>query len=83
MDILEKIYLKSLFPKSEIIYNINAPMQCMMKGICGQCIQKTNDDQGYMFSCSCQYVKTENIDFDFINNRLSQNSLFEKLSTLQ
>lgn len=70
---------KSLFPNVEITYSINSPMQCMMKGICGQCIQKTNDENGYVFSCACQNFNADSIDFQCLNNRLSQNSLFEKI----
>ena len=70
---------ESLFPNVEITYSINSPMQCMMKGICGQCVQKTNDKNGYVFSCECQDFNAESIDFQCLNNRLSQNSLFEKI----
>lgn len=69
----------SLFPNIEITYSINSPMQCMMKGICGQCIQKTNDGNGYRFSCTGQDFDAGSIDFECLNNRLSQNSLFEKM----
>ena len=69
----------SLFPNIEITYSINSPMQCMMKGICGQCIQKTNDENGYRFSCTGQDFDAGSIDFKCLNNRLSQNSLFEKM----
>lgn len=69
----------SLFPNIEITYSINSLMQCMMKGICGQCIQKTNDNNGYKFSCTGQEFDAGAIDFECLNNRLSQNSLFEKI----
>lgn len=67
------------FPNIEITYSINSPMQCMMKGICGQCIQKTKDDNGYIFSCARQNFNADSIDFQCLNNRLTQNSLFEKM----
>ena len=35
-----KVYEQELFKDSEFVCGILAPMQCMMKGICGQCIQK-------------------------------------------
>ena len=69
----------SLFSNVDITYSINSPMQCMMKGICGQCIQKINDKDGYVFSCACQDLEASSIDFQCLNNRLSQNSLFEKM----
>lgn len=65
----------TLFPNSEIICSINSPMQCMMKGICGQCIQKINDEKGYIFTCACQNQNSEIIDFKVLNNRLNQNYL--------
>jgi len=69
----------SLFSNDvEMICSINSPMQCMMKGICGQCIQKVSDDRGCVFSCQYQDQNAEFIDFDVLHDRLSQNSLFEK-----
>lgn len=70
---------QEFFAGAEIVFNINSPMQCMMKGICGQCIQKVNDERGYIFSCVCQEQKTEMIDFEILKNRLTQNSLLEKI----
>lgn len=67
------------FPNIEIIYSINSLMQCMMKGICGQCIQKTKDQNGYIFSCAYQNLNADYIDFQCLNNRQTQNSLFEKI----
>ena len=72
-------YQDYFFSNIEITYSINSPMQCMMKGICGQCIQKTKDDNGYIFSCASQNLSADSIDFQCLNNRLSQNSLFEKM----
>ena len=69
---------QELFGNAEMICSINSPMQCMMKGICGQCVQKVNDERGYIFSCACQDQNADIIDFDALNNRLRQNSLLEK-----
>lgn len=71
---------EQLFSKNvQMICSVNSPMQCMMKGICGQCIQKTNDEKGYIFSCACQDQQSQNIDFEVLSDRLKQNSLFEKV----
>jgi NADPH-dependent glutamate synthase beta subunit-like oxidoreductase/NAD(P)H-flavin reductase len=70
---------QEFFAGAEIIFNLNSPMQCMMKGICGQCIQKVNDERGYIFSCVCQEQKAETIDFEILKNRMTQNSLLEKI----
>jgi len=68
-----------LFGDVEMICSINSPMQCMMKGICGQCVQKVNNEEKYIFSCICQDQNSDIIDFDILKNRLEQNSLLEKI----
>jgi NADPH-dependent glutamate synthase beta subunit-like oxidoreductase/NAD(P)H-flavin reductase len=65
--------------ETELIVSINSPMQCMMKGICGQCLQKVTDQRKYIFTCACQDQNAEIIDFTGLKNRLEQNSLQEKL----
>ena len=55
-------------------------MQCMMKGICGQCIQKIDDKKGYIYSCACQEYDIRKFDPKLNVIRLGQNSLLEKLS---
>ena len=70
---------QELFGDAEMICSINSPMQCIMKGICGQCIQKVNDQRGYIFSCACQHQNADRINFNVLNNRLQQNSLLEKI----
>lgn len=72
----------ALFPEAIIICNINSLMQCMMRGICGQCVQQSLDSNGYIFSCACQYQENKLINFNNLKSRLSQNSLLEKLSVL-
>ncbi len=66
-----------------MICSINSPMQCMMKGICGQCVQKTNNKNGYIFSCACQDQNSDIIDFKTLKHRLSQNSLLEKMAEMK
>jgi NAD(P)H-flavin reductase len=66
------------------IANLNNPMQCMMKGICSQCLQaKTDEKTGevkYFYSCINPDQKLGEIDFNFLKNRCGQNSLPEKLT---
>lgn len=72
---------KELFQQNcELICSINSPMQCMMKGICGQCVQQVFDERNYIFTCSCQDQNAEIIDFANLTNRLQQNSLQEKIA---
>ena len=66
--------------KTTMTYTLNSPMQCMMKGICGQCIQKVTDSREYIFSCSCQDQDSDIIDFEILKKRLQQNSLSEKFN---
>ncbi len=68
------------FPNKDLICRINPPMQCMMKGICGHCLQKVNDSKGYIFSCSNQEHIINNINFNSLSNNLNQNNILEYIS---
>jgi NAD(P)H-flavin reductase len=63
------------------VASINSPMQCMMKEICGQCIQAHILEDGrreYVFSCVNQDQNLLTADFQMLNQRLMQNALLEK-----
>jgi len=65
------------------IGSINSPMQCMMKGICAQCLCKhvdANGDEYFVYSCYNQDQDLDKVDFPHLNARLRQNSVQEKLS---
>ena len=68
------------------IGSINSPMQCMMKGICAQCLCKHIDkDSGkefFVYSCYNQDQDLDKVDFPHLNARLRQNTVQEKLSNL-
>jgi len=68
------------------IGSINSPMQCMMKGICAQCLCKHVDaDSGkeyFVYSCYNQDQDLDKVDFPHLNARLRQNTVQEKLSSL-
>jgi NADPH-dependent glutamate synthase beta subunit-like oxidoreductase/NAD(P)H-flavin reductase len=76
--------LKLYFKEGHVaIGSINSPMQCMMKEICAQCLQrhydpKTNREE-YVFSCANQDQNLDLVDFANLNARLKQNSLQEKV----
>ena len=79
--------LKHLFkPDIKVTASINSPMQCMMKGICGQCIQRHVDpitaQESFVYSCVNQDQCSSRVDFDFLQNRLKQNSVLEKCTSL-
>jgi len=69
-----------LKPKHAAIGSINSPMQCMMKEICAQCLQR-HKDGSYVYSCFNQDQKLDDVDFGNLNQRLTQNSLQEKLTS--
>lgn len=89
MHEIAKIKHQNLIPsfgKAKIaIASLNSPMQCMMKGVCSQCLQRKMNDEGkeeYFYSCSKQDQDMERFDFDFLHNRCEQNSLSEKVSKM-
>ena len=68
------------------IGSINSPMQCMMKEVCAQCLQRhVNPHTGeefFVFSCFNQDQHLDFVDFKNLNDRLRANSIQEKLSNL-
>jgi NADPH-dependent glutamate synthase beta subunit-like oxidoreductase/NAD(P)H-flavin reductase len=68
------------------IGSINSPMQCMMKEICAQCMQRHVDPETkketFVFSCFNQDQVLETVDFANLGTRLRQNSAAEKLTSL-
>ncbi|MDP2902983.1 MAG: FAD-dependent oxidoreductase [Methylovulum sp.] len=66
------------------IGSINSPMQCMMKGICAQCLCKHVDAETgkeyFVYSCYNQDQELDQVDFPHLNARLRQNTVQEKLS---
>jgi len=59
-------------------------MQCMMKAICAQCLQRHIDkdthEEKFVFSCMNQDQCMDEVDFQNLNSRLRANTLMEKLS---
>jgi NAD(P)H-flavin reductase len=68
------------------IASINSPMQCMMKEVCAQCLQRHSDPvtgkETILFSCFNQDQEMDRVDFVNLAARLRQNSVQEKLSNL-
>ena len=75
-----------LNPRHVGIGSINSPMQCMMKEVCAQCLQRHVDPatgrEEFIFSCYNQDQELDRVDFDNLQARLRQNSVQEKLSNL-
>ncbi len=67
------------------IASLNSPMQCMLKGVCSQCLQKRVDEKGeveFFYSCADQDQNIDRFDFTHLHNRCEQNSLAEKISRM-
>jgi NADPH-dependent glutamate synthase beta subunit-like oxidoreductase/NAD(P)H-flavin reductase len=75
-----------LKPDHVAIGSINSPMQCMMKEVCAQCLQRhVNPHTGeefFVFSCFNQDQHLDFVDFKNLNDRLRANSIQEKLTNL-
>jgi len=79
--------LKDYFTPGHIaVGSINSPMQCMMKEVCAQCLQKHVDPrtgkETVVFSCSNQDQDLDTVDFANLAARLRANSVQEKLTNL-
>ncbi len=83
-----KIQLKDFFIKDPRIFgSVYSTMQCMLKGVCAQCLQwqvdpETGKRTKAVFACSWPDQPLELIDFDNIDERQIQNRLQEQLSSL-
>jgi NADPH-dependent glutamate synthase beta subunit-like oxidoreductase/NAD(P)H-flavin reductase len=66
------------------IGSINSPMQCMMKEVCAQCLQRLRDPvtgkERVVFTCFNQDQELDAVDFPHLRERLRANSMQEKLS---
>jgi hypothetical protein len=73
-----------LHPHHIGIASINSPMQCMMKAICAQCLQRHVDPitgkETFVFSCVNQDQLMDEVDFANLNARLKANSVMEKIT---
>lgn len=66
---------------------VGSPMQCMLKGVCAQCLQwqidpRTGERTRAVFSCAGQDQPLAWIDLDNLSARQRQNSLADQLSAL-
>jgi NADPH-dependent glutamate synthase beta subunit-like oxidoreductase/NAD(P)H-flavin reductase len=67
------------------IASINSPMQCMMKAVCAQCVQRhvipETNEEVFVFTCFNQDQKMDEVDFNNLSSRLRANSLMEKITS--
>lgn len=75
-----------LKPEHCALGSINSPMQCMMKEICAQCLQRHVDPrtgkESFVFSCFNQDQALDLVDFTHLDLRLKANSVLEKQTDL-
>jgi hypothetical protein len=75
-----------LKPGHVAIGSINSPMQCMMKEICAQCLQRHTDPvtgkETFVFSCTNQDQELDKVDFQHLQARLKGNAALERLASL-
>jgi len=74
-------------PGAQWIASVYGPMQCMLKGVCAQCLQwqidpKTGQRTKAVYACSWQHQPMELIDINNIAERLGQNRAQETLTQL-
>jgi NAD(P)H-flavin reductase len=78
------VLLPHLDPKHVAIASINSPMQCMMKEVCAQCLQRHVDPETgketVVFTCYNQDQPIDRVDFKNLSARLRLNSAQEKLT---
>lgn len=79
--------LQPFFKENHLaIGSINSPMQCMMKEICAQCLQRHVDpltgQETIVYSCRNQDQELDQVDFVNLNTRLRQNSVQEKMTAM-
>jgi len=79
--------LKNLLSKNPHVQaSVYSTMQCMLKGVCAQCLQwqidpETGNRTKAVFACSWPEQPLELIDIDNIDERQIQNFLSEKLNS--
>ena len=80
------VLAEHLNPEHVGIGSINSPMQCMMKQVCAQCLQRHVDPatgkETFVFSCFNQDQKLDDVDFVNLRARLRQNTVLEKMTNL-
>jgi len=83
-----QLWLDAILPEQTTwIGSVYGPMQCMLKGVCAQCLQwqvdpTTGKRTKAVYACSWQDQPFEKIDIMNIEERLSQNHMQEQLNML-
>ena len=77
----------ALKPEIKVFGSIYSTMQCMLKGVCAQCLQwqidpETGQRTKAVFACSWQDQPLELVDITNLDERLAQNAAVERLTNL-
>jgi adenylate kinase family enzyme len=79
-------FLNAFLTKNpKIIASVHGSMQCMLKGVCAQCLQwqidpQTGERTKAVFACSWHNQPIEIVDWDHLEERLKQNRLQEQIT---
>ncbi len=79
--------LKSHFRADvRVTATVGSPMQCMMKGVCAQCLQwqidpNTGQRTKAVFTCAGQDQPLHSVDLDHLTARQTQNRLLDHISS--
>ncbi len=80
--------LKDVWPKGlSVMGSVYGPMQCMLKGVCAQCLQwqinpATGERSKAVYACSWQHQPLNFVDIGHIEERLSQGRCQETLNNM-
>jgi len=79
--------LKEFLHTHKVFASVNSTMQCMLKGVCAQCLQWQIDPMSgqrtkAVFACSWQDQPIEVIDLDNLDERQCQNRVHDILNDL-
>lgn len=69
---------------AKAVGTLNTTLQCMMNGVCGECLQEVKDSEGrnkFVYGCFKNVHELNCINLDMYKTRLSFNEVFEKLNT--
>ncbi|MFT3742064.1 MAG: FAD-dependent oxidoreductase [Gammaproteobacteria bacterium] len=84
---LSTVLKHTLTQNPKIITSVYGPMQCMLKGVCAQCLVWQVDPQTgkrtkAIFACSWHHQPFEGLDIHNLQERLVQNRMQETLTNL-
>ena len=76
-----------LRPEIAALGTVGTPMQCMLKGVCAQCLNwqidpATGNRTRAVFACAMQEQPLFWIDLDNVSARAGQSALFDRLNAL-